>query len=348
MNARTRIAAMIVGLSLPGAVAAAGPLTPPAGAVSPTHRTLTEVEPRIPVGPQTTPGDSDLSPSVYKISQPGSYYLTGDVLGEAGKHGIEITAQNVTLDLNGFTVRGVPASLSGILHSGQAQAVRVVNGFVEGWGGRGVCLNQGLIAGTNSVEDLTVRGCGMIGIQVMGSATRCLARDNAGGGFELSGEGVASGCAALENAGVGFYLSGRFIAERCISTGNADHGFILANAPCHVRSCTAQSNGNSGIRVAAHGSVIEGNICRGNGATVADGAGIDVPAGYTDVRVDSNHVTLNDYGIRVDGSASFIIRNTARSNSQNIVVAGVANTYGPIVNTTGQISNTNPWANFAH
>ena len=65
----------------------AGPLSPPAGAVAPTHKTLTEVEPRTPINSTTTPGDAN---STFKITQPGSYYLVGNLVGSSGRHGIEI------------------------------------------------------------------------------------------------------------------------------------------------------------------------------------------------------------------------------------------------------------------
>src|SRR3954451_24121391 len=42
-------------------------------------------EPCIPV--QSLPGNGS---ALYVISQPGSYYLTGDIAGVAGKNGIEI------------------------------------------------------------------------------------------------------------------------------------------------------------------------------------------------------------------------------------------------------------------
>lgn len=326
------------------ATALAGPVTPPAGPVVPSMKTLQQVEPRTPVGPETTPGDAG---SLYRITQPGSYYLTGNIAGESGKNGIEIEAQNVTLDLGGFAVRGVPGSLSGIVHTGEARTVRVRNGFVEGWDGRGVLISQGLVNGTNAVEDLTVRNCGMAGIRVMGSAVRCIAANNGGIGLELSGEGVVRDCTASGNGSVGFYLSGRFIVEGCVAAANAEQGFIAANAPCQIRACTAQSNGGTGIHIMAAGTIVEGNTCRANGMTAADGAGIYLAGGHTDVRIDSNHVTQNDYGIRVEGSSSFIIRNTARANSQNIVINGVGNTHGPIVTTTGPVGSTSPWANFA-
>ena len=57
------------------------------------------------------PGDAN---AVFVISQPGSYCLGSNVVGVAGKNGIKIDADNVTLDLAGFGVLGVGGSLSGI------------------------------------------------------------------------------------------------------------------------------------------------------------------------------------------------------------------------------------------
>ena len=50
------------------------------------------------------PGDGN---AVFVISQPGSYCLESNVVGVAGKNGIRIDADNVTLDLAGFAVLGV-------------------------------------------------------------------------------------------------------------------------------------------------------------------------------------------------------------------------------------------------
>src|SRR5689334_9465486 len=87
-------------------ISRAGPLDPPAGPVTPTYKTLTEVEPRIAINAINTPGDAD---SLFKITKPGSYYLTGNITGVVGRHGVEIIVGGVTLDLNGFDLVGVPA-----------------------------------------------------------------------------------------------------------------------------------------------------------------------------------------------------------------------------------------------
>ena len=95
----------------------AGPLTPP-GAPAPTMKTLHEIEPSTPINATNTPGDAD---AVFVISQSGPYHLTEDVIGEVGKHGIQINTNNVTLDLRGFNLEGVAGSLDGVKSGDIAQ-----------------------------------------------------------------------------------------------------------------------------------------------------------------------------------------------------------------------------------
>jgi hypothetical protein len=60
-----RIGAVIL---LQSAVVMAGPLTPPAGPIAATMKTISEVEPRTAINAVNTPGDAN---SLYKITQPG-------------------------------------------------------------------------------------------------------------------------------------------------------------------------------------------------------------------------------------------------------------------------------------
>ena len=64
------LALMLSALPVPRPAFAQGPLTPP-GAPAPTMKSLDQVEPRIAVNSTNTPGGAD---SLYKITQPGSYY----------------------------------------------------------------------------------------------------------------------------------------------------------------------------------------------------------------------------------------------------------------------------------
>src|SRR5437762_605503 len=91
--------------------ASAGNLNPPAGPVAPTGKTLTEIEPRTAVNAVNTPPSAT---SLFTITQPGSYYLTGNIQGVATMDGVEIDASGVTLDLNGFALVGVAGSRDGV------------------------------------------------------------------------------------------------------------------------------------------------------------------------------------------------------------------------------------------
>ena len=66
----------VIALGFVFVLAAWGPLDPPDGPITPTYKTLTEVEPRIPLNAETAPGDADY---LFNIPKSGSYYLTGNI-----------------------------------------------------------------------------------------------------------------------------------------------------------------------------------------------------------------------------------------------------------------------------
>src|SRR6266446_686006 len=88
----------------------------------------------IEVNSVNTPGDATAE---FVISQPGSYCLGSNTVGVAGKNGIRIDADNVTLDLAGFGVLGVSGSLSGILINTHFH-IAIRNGSISGWGSNGL------------------------------------------------------------------------------------------------------------------------------------------------------------------------------------------------------------------
>ncbi len=106
----------------------AGPLNPPAGPVTSTMKTLTEVEPRIAINSTNTPGDGD---SVFKITQPGSYYLTANTTVLAGMTGVEVATDNVTIDLNGFSIQPFGAASSAV-RADPDKTIVLKNGFIRG------------------------------------------------------------------------------------------------------------------------------------------------------------------------------------------------------------------------
>lgn len=154
-----------IALCLPFASTAfAGPLNPPSGPITSTGRTLSEIfekasdaEPRVALSVTNTPGDAD---SVFRITQPGSYYLTGNVAGVVGKSGIEIDLASggvVTLDLKGHSVQGVAGSLSGIRTI--AGHLNVRDGAIRGWGGAAFSSGGGFTATDVVIESDSALGC---------------------------------------------------------------------------------------------------------------------------------------------------------------------------------------------
>src|ERR1051325_4630293 len=132
---RPHVTLAVIGL-IAAAAAIAGPLTPPGGPVTSTYKTLTEVEPRTAISATNTPGNANAS---YVITQPGAYYLTGDITVPSGKSGIQVYGTSITIDLNGFTIHGSAGSQHGITASGiYWSTLTVKNGAIENCGGNGI------------------------------------------------------------------------------------------------------------------------------------------------------------------------------------------------------------------
>ena len=301
----------------------AGDLNPPPGLITATQRT--------PIGPSTTPGDVD---SLYKITQPGSYYLTGNISGVANKIGIEIASSGVTLDLMGFDLEGVLGSFSGVSVTIAVTDIAVFNGSVRNWGNYGVILST---ASATHLANLRVSGNAISGIVAGGNAvvTGCSARNNSDVGISVASAGTITNCSASLNGGDGFSLN---------------LGSLITN-------CSAVSNTGDGISV-GQACVVRENVCQTNGFGGGTGAGIRATS--INSRIEDNNCTLNDVGVEADSAGNLIIKNSCASNTTNYDFV-LGNRYGPIINLTAggaaavsgnsavsAVASTDPWANFAY
>lgn len=313
-------------------VALAGPLDPPSGPVAPTFKTLQQVEPRTPLTQETTPGDSG---SVFKITQPGSYYLQASILsGVGGKIGIEIATSNVTVDLNGFTIDGstligFPSSLDGIRTNGALNAVTIKNGTVRDFGGDGLDMVSvtGLV-----VTDVRVDSCGGYGIYP-GSFSR------------------VERCQSLNNGNHGFYiLSPGTVVRDCTAALNGASGFRVGGVGARVERCTAESNDAHGIDVSSQ-ACIENNICafNGIGASVTEGSGIRITG--TGARVILNQTTSNDFGVYTNNDNNLVYQNWASLNStrdfEYVSNHGFAFPWNTAV-AGGTLTDVTPYSNFKY
>src|SRR3954453_10965339 len=110
-----------------------GNLTPP-GPPAPTMKKLDELEPRTNLQATPAPAGVDTSNASYHfvINQPGSYYLSANIL-VTKTNGIQINAEGVTLDLNGFQLSRVSPSGYGIEITTAGVRTTVRNGTVKGF-----------------------------------------------------------------------------------------------------------------------------------------------------------------------------------------------------------------------
>ena len=334
-----------------GGLLFAGPINPPAGPVASTFKTLSEVEPRTAINATNTPGDAT---SLFKITQPGSYYLTGNITGVVGKHGIAIAAggSGVTLDLMGFDLVGVAGSLDGVSVTVVGLTnIAVVNGSVRNWGDEGVdlasfgptnnCRVEGVLASGNTGSGISAGNASTV--------TNCSAYLNTGNGISAVSGCTISNCSAYNNTGNGITTGSGCTVSNCSANQNTGTGIIVSSGSSSstVSNCSAFQNAASGISVYIGGTaadctarfntldgivcnaacMIRGNTCSSNGFN-GDGANIHATAGAN--RIEGNTCTGADRGIDVDLAGNIIIRNTCSGNTTDWVIAA-NNVVGPIL-----------------
>ncbi len=261
--------------------ASAGDLEPPAGPVGSTMKALDVVEPRVAVGPDTTPGDAH---HMYVIDRSGSYYLTANIAGEPGKTGIKVLAPDVTLDLNGFTIRGTPASDHGIEVDPDAPRFTCRNGIVADWPLIGVMAEE---PGDVHIEGVTVASSGSMGMIVYNGIIRdCTVLGTGSDGIYASYRSIIEDCHVRTADGNGIRAGADSIVRGCLTVRNTGSGIVIGGPHATVRDCTTNRNDGAGIHIVGGvGSLVTAN-------TVCDNAvGLMFAAGGNTCR--DNHVQDN-------------------------------------------------------
>ena len=299
MLMKTPRVALLIQLTGALGLFAQGALTPP-GAPAPVMKTLQQIEPRFPISVIPT-----------NLTIGGSYYLTTNLTGTVGFHGITLSTSNITVDLNGFSLTGAAGSQDGI-SAGSANIV-VRNGTLRNWGGYGLNAfvnnarvehvnvlqngTNGLRVGAGSVVlNCEAFGNGGTGIQALNDSTviGCTSNDNGREGY--SGSGVFLDCVAVRNGSSGFQGGGSF--GRCKASDNGKtvtgNGFVLnsasvitasvadrnvgtgisaANDNCIIKDCTAVGNTNSGILVTGTSATVKDCTAESNGRNGIESGG---------------------------------------------------------------------------
>lgn len=347
-----------------------GSLTAP-GPPTATMLTLSQVEPRTPVDAVHTLGNLS---AAFVITNSGSYYLTTNIVVNSAISAIDIVANNVTLDLNGFSVLGASVGVYGVNIQIGYTNVSVCNGLVSGWTQYGISC-----AGAHvDLDQLNASGNTLGGVILFGSGGGCFVRNsifsgNTGYGVYSSVNdvtcehlmvcsnnpgilfsGVASGvvkdCAVYDNlmAGIECYSSTNISLQDVTTSHNNGYGIYLPTSQnITISDCQINGNGmNAGIYLASSSCFILGSSCSGNGT------GIFVQGANN--QIDGNHVIGSNpsaVGIWLNSAAgvtnNIVTRNNVVGYGINDYSLGVGNIAGPIISSaaSGIVTNSNPWAN---
>ena len=213
----------------------------------------------------------------YTIASPGFYFIAKDLSCLTGNHGITITADNVTLDLMGFSLIGPGGSGShhGIFMNLIAN-VEIRNGTVRDFNSRGIYeFSHDAI------------GHRIINVRV---------KDNYSYGIGLEGYShLVEKCTAVCNSSVGIYAMNGSTITGNTCYNNTNHG-IYTGYGSTVAGNTCYANGDDGI-YAGYGSTVIGNTCRSN-----TNHGISLQGSNF---VDQNTATSNGTDISACGTCIF-------------------------------------------
>lgn len=269
---------------------AQGPLPPPVGPPVASMKTLAQIEGRTPI--ESLP---------FTISTPGSYYFTKNLQFTATSgDAITITAKNVTLDLNGFTLSSSPAVTGkAITGSADLATISIKNGIIQGntavtiafsggvtWSvtkagfSDGIYLTNAIfgVTGNLQVENIQVNGCRNNGILATnGHVTNSTATSNGGIGISAPSGSVTDSTAAF-NYGNGIEANSGNVTNSCArSNGNqgiyADDGNVTGSVV----------TGNRTIGISASNGCVTGTTTTANNQS--KGAHVDLYA--TDATVES-------------------------------------------------------------
>ncbi len=282
------------------------------------------------------------------LSWPCSVRLAGSLTGVAGQPGIIIAADDITVDLDGHALIGLPGSHTGVdvmEAMSDVHNIAIRNGTVREWGRHGVNLDRahnstladlraftnghssgggeygGLSAGNNArVADCVSQGNAGIGIRVRdaGHVSGCSALGNGRNGIETVGAATVQGCTAVENGSFGFRAHGSALSG-CSAARNGASGFWLG-AGAIANGCKASWNTEHGF-LATIGCLVVDCSATYNGNSENNAAGIFVQNWGN--RIERNNVYTNRRGIHVSGQRNIIRGNTASYNTTaNWTVAG--------------------------
>ena len=237
---------------------AQGALVPP-GAPAPTMKTLDQIEPH-----------TAITGLPITISTPGSYYLTGNLTATADGAAITIAADNVTIDLNRFTLSGGnTGTRRGIDVPAARKNLCVRNGTLTGWTNSAISalnITGGVYEGLRMTGNVNPAGPRVIVLSSGSGANvrACVATGNGvtgATGIIFIDEGVISECTVSSNIGTGITTGKGCSIVNSTSSDNTFFGILQIDGFNNtVANCTASGNGTTGIYAAAGMTVVDCSV----------------------------------------------------------------------------------------
>ncbi len=308
------------------------------------------VDDRIPIDSVAVFGDSGGLPTLYAITEPGSYYLTGNIrladsgLDNTNRRGIIITSGNVTLDLNGFALLGDNPSLNGDVDNGdfpipianpseaidifgQFTNITIMNGTISGWGGEGIeafgadnCLFKDLHISNVKGRAISADDHNII--------MDCSAFYCGNGGFDSDIATIFIRCTASRNDGYGMYGTTASQFLNCTAYLNQDVGIYAQGSGTFVSGCVSSDNLSYGIRTGHNAIIINtnshdngsdgvrlNNNCLVQSSYFAYNLGHGINGNSFNCRIIGNISHENELaGIRIGGSGALLQDNTVTDN----------------------------------
>jgi parallel beta-helix repeat protein len=228
----------------------------------------------------------------YIIPHAANATLTGDVfLEQSGQIGIRIDSDNVTIDLNGYSLVGLgeggttaanatalglddPPLTTGVAGNA-AQGIRITenlgdiiirNGTIRNWGASGIFGDSNV---RNSLfENLILTGNDGTGISVGDGniIKNCIARLNSDDGINATDNNTIINCKAEYNGRAGIYALTESNLENCTANNNGEDGISISNNSL-VKDCVSFANNYNGIDSATDcqfvGCMANGNVDNG-------------------------------------------------------------------------------------
>jgi len=276
----------------------------------------------------------------YIINASGSYYLTGNLDGSSGS--INISSDDVTLDLMGFTIDGGGTIGDYGIYIGTRSNVIVRNGTVKGFGFAGIYQYS-----------TTANNARVVDVQALGNGT--LGTGSAHSGIYVAGlNSRVAGCTAGGNGGYGIYAGDDSRLTDNIVYSNTGYYAMYGGINSSISYNTVYDNtgaygidsgGNSKLTdnivynnndgiYAGSFTIITGNISKSNNGF---GIGTDYSAiisgnvsnGNSGIGIYSNDgSTVTGNTVRSNGTAGIKVNNTATITGNTVDYNGSWGIYG--------------------